>query len=134
MADTAEEVSQRPTANHGGIEVDASSFTAPPRPAERAEACVLNLCPLCDSTFVYPIDWAPCPDGHWSVSLRCPECEWRGGGFYKQALVDRFDEALERGTEQLLDDLNTLAKANMEDQVNRFARALWADMVLPEDF
>jgi hypothetical protein len=48
--------------------------------------------------------------------------------------VDRFDEALDSGTEQLLDDLTTLARANMEEQLQRFVTALWADDILPEDF
>ena len=95
---------------------------------------MLNLCPLCDSSLVYPSDWAPCPDGRWSVSLRCPECEWRGGGIFSQTLVDEFDEELERATEELLGDLSALSRANMEDQLEIFARALWADVVLPEDF
>ena len=41
----------------------------------------------------------------WSVDLRCPDCEWHGSGVYAQEVVDRFDEALDRGTEQLLGDL-----------------------------
>ena len=95
---------------------------------------MLNLCPRCDSALVYPVDWAPSADGRWSVSLRCPECEWTDTGIYSQALVDRFDETLEHGTAQMLDDLNTLARANMAEQVDGFIRALWADTVLPEDF
>ena len=70
----------------------------------------------------------------WTVDLRCPDCEWTGGGVYAQEVVDRFDEALDGGTEQLLDDLNLLARANMEEQVERFVAALWADRILPEDF
>ena len=36
------------------------------------------------------------------------------------------------GTEQLLDDLNMLARANMEDQIEGFSRALWADGSSPK--
>ena len=62
--------------------------------------------------------------GTGSVALRCPECEWNGGGSYSQDIVDRFDEALERGTESVLEDLDLLARANMEDQIDRFVAAL----------
>ena len=68
------------------------------------------------------------------MALRCPECEWNGGGSYSQDIVDRLDEALEQGTESVLDDLNVLARANMEDQIDRFVSALRADQILPEDF
>lgn len=115
--------------------LDVSSF-APGRrqtsPGTDAEA--LHVCPTCASELVYPIDWAPADRTRWSVDLRCPDCEWTGGGVYSQQVVDRFDEALDSGTEQLLDDLTALSRANMEEQLQRFVTALWADDILPEDF
>jgi hypothetical protein len=114
--------------------LDPSSFKAPPRTSEAGRAGALHICPCCDSELVYPLDWKPVAQKRWSVDLRCPDCEWLGGGIYRQEVVDRFDEALDRGTEQVLADLSLLARANMEDQVRRFTAALWAGDVLPEDF
>ena len=94
----------------------------------------LHVCPSCNSDLVYPTDWAPASERQWHVALRCPECEWNGGGRYQQEVVDRLDEALDRGTESVLDDLNVLIRANMEEQIERFAAALQADQILPEDF
>jgi hypothetical protein len=94
----------------------------------------LHICPACDSKLVYPTDWAPAAARRWNVDLRCPECEWTGGGVYAQGIVDRFDEALDDGTEALLEDLNLLARANMEEETERFISAIWAEHVLPEDF
>jgi uncharacterized protein with PIN domain len=94
----------------------------------------LHVCPSCSSELVYPTDWAPARNRHWDVALRCPECEWNGGGSYSQEMVDRLDEALEQGTESVLEDLNVLVRANMEDQIERFVSALRADQILPEDF
>ena len=94
----------------------------------------LHVCPSCNSDLVYPTDWAPASERQWHVALRCPECEWNGGGRYRQDVVDRLDEALDHGTESVLDDLNVLIRANMEDQIERFAAALQADQILPEDF
>jgi uncharacterized protein with PIN domain len=94
----------------------------------------LHVCPSCNSELVYPTDWAPASNRRWQVALRCPECEWNGGGCYSQEVVDRLDETLERGTQSVLDDLNTLVRANMEDQIDRFVSALSADHILPEDF
>jgi predicted RNA-binding Zn-ribbon protein involved in translation (DUF1610 family) len=94
----------------------------------------LHVCPECGSDLVYPTDWAPASERKWHVALRCPECEWNGGGSYSQEVVDRLDEALDRGTEAVLDDLNILVRANMEDQIDRFVDALNGDLILPEDF
>lgn len=102
---------------------------ARPRSAEE-----LELCPCCGRDLVYPVDWAPAGKLQWSVALRCPECEWRGGGVYAQDVVDRFDEVLDDGTQAVLDDLELLTRANMEEQLEGFVAALDADLILPEDF
>lgn len=94
----------------------------------------LTVCPRCARDLVYPTDWAPAGPYRWAVSLRCPECEWHGGGTYGQDEVDRFDEALDAGTQAVLDDLELLTRSNMEEQIERFATALAADLILPEDF
>jgi hypothetical protein len=114
--------------------LDPSTFEAP-RPAplhERAKA--LHICPSCDSDLVFPVDWAPVDRSRWSVDLRCPNCDWNATGVFSQELVDAFDDALDRGTEALLDDLALLARANMEEQIERFVAALNGDRILPEDF
>jgi hypothetical protein len=94
----------------------------------------LHVCPSCACELVYPTDWAPSAEHRWSVELRCPDCEWTGGGTYAQDVVDRFDEALDCGTEAILADLQALARANMEDEVERFVSALDSGLILPEDF
>lgn len=116
-------------------EIDASSFAVPrraPAPARREGA--LHVCPCCDSELVFPTDWAPADSGNWAVELRCPDCEWLGGGVFAQLVVDRFDEALDEGTQQLLTDLQLLSRANMEEQVENFVAALWAGDIQPVDF
>lgn len=94
----------------------------------------LHVCPSCNSELVYPTDWSPAGDLHWEVALRCPECEWNGGGCYSQEIVDRLDEFLDRGTESVLEDLHLLTRANLEQQVESFVAALESDQILPEDF
>jgi hypothetical protein len=114
--------------------LEPSIFEAPLGNSAPRHEDDLHVCPSCNSNLVYPTDWAPANERQWQVALRCPECEWNGGGCYHQDVVDRLDEALDRGTESVLDDLTTLIRANMEDQIERFAAALQADQVLPEDF
>ena len=120
------------TSLEGGLE--PSIFETRLATTTRRRRGDLHVCPSCNSELVYPTDWAPASNRQWQVALRCPECEWNGGGTYSQEVVDRLDEALERGTESVLDDLNTLVRANMEDQIARFVSALSADHILPEDF
>jgi len=115
-------------------EIAPSSF-APRRPGcEPRPSAGLHVCPSCGSEFVHPLTWEPAARKRWSVTLRCPDCGWSGGGVYGQLAVDRFDDVLEQGTEAILDDLRTLTRANMEDEVDRFVAALAAGQVLPEDF
>lgn len=94
----------------------------------------LHICRHCSSDLVYPTEWDEAGATHWEVTLRCPNCEWSGGGIFSQELVERFDEELDRGTESLVRDLKRLMHANMEDEIERFVSALLADHVLPEDF
>ena len=94
----------------------------------------LTLCPCCDRDLVYPVDWEPAGRHGWSISLRCPECEWRDEGVFSQKVADRFDDALDASTQAVLDDYLALVRANMEKDVERFLKALEADLILPEDF
>ena len=94
----------------------------------------LHICPSCDSPLVYPVEWAAVDMTHWRVELRCPECEWSEAGLHEQAVLDRFDQILDSGTDSLVEDLRRLQRANMEDELERFGMALNADLILPEDF
>lgn len=113
----------------------ADSTAAGPATKDRdASAECLELCPDCGGDLVYPTDWAPIGTHRWKVSLRCPECEWYGSGVHEQDIVDRFDEVLDDGTQALLDDLEMLTRANMQEQVDLFVTALRDDLIVPEDF
>jgi hypothetical protein len=94
----------------------------------------LQICPACDSSLAYPVHWSEADQTCWEVTLRCPNCEWSETEVFDQETVERFDEELDRGTDQLVDDLKRLVYANMEEQIDRFCEALVNDHVLPEDF
>jgi hypothetical protein len=94
----------------------------------------LHVCTECSSDLVYPVEWDEAGATHWEVTLRCPNCEWNGTGVFSQDVVERFDEELDRGTEQLVRDLKRMMHANMEDEIERFVHALEADHILPDDF
>lgn len=83
---------------------------------------------------VQPVRWFEQGDRHWHVDLRCPECEWTDRGSFTQDQVDDFDAELDRGCKTLMDDLRTLERANLEEDIDRFVGALEANDILPEDF
>jgi hypothetical protein len=102
--------------------------------ADSRSANPLHECLDCGSGLVYPVDWNEAGPERWTVSLRCPNCETITSGTFRQELVDAFDVELDSGVEALARDLSELARANMADDVERFAAALRADAILPEDF
>jgi hypothetical protein len=109
-------------------------ITSDERGMGAVETADLTCCQHCESNLVYPVDWAEADDDRWEVELRCPNCEWRANGTYEQHVVDQFDMDLDRGTVALMEDLHALARANMEDEIERFVAALNGDHLLPEDF
>ena len=94
----------------------------------------LHVCPRCGSELVQPIRWAAVDMRRWRVDLSCPECAWAGGGVYPQRVLDRFDEILDDGIAAIACELERLERTNMEEDVNRFLDAVFADRILPEDF
>jgi hypothetical protein len=118
-----------------GRSIEVVYYETLPAPAPvQAPLDDLHLCPECDRALVYPVEWEEVSPTHWEVLLRCPNCEWTEAGVYDQRTVDRFDEALDHGTEALMRDLKRLTKANMEEEIDRFTVALASDFILPEDF
>jgi hypothetical protein len=94
----------------------------------------LHVCPDCRCELVQPIDWSEAPHGLWELLLQCPNCFWSGEGLYTQEQVDTLEEHLDDGLTDMLSDLRRLTQANMSEEIERFASALAADLILPEDF
>jgi len=94
----------------------------------------LHTCFHCAGELVFPLDWSEEGPRHWRIVLRCPECESRREGVFDQAAVERLDDELDRGSSALLGDLRRMTHANMSEEIEFFARALDADLILPSDF
>jgi hypothetical protein len=94
----------------------------------------LHCCPDCSGQLVYPVAWEEADETHWSITLRCPNCEWVDDGVFAQEQCDRFDDELERGTDALTRDYKRLMTANLAEEIERFARALEDDHIVPMDF
>ena len=105
------------------------------RKRQSQTAVELHRCSACDSHLVQADGWAQAGTGGlWQIWLRCPDCGGRRTGVYGPEEIDRFDEELDRGTRDLVQLLENLERANMEDALQRFQAALHADLILPEDF
>jgi hypothetical protein len=98
------------------------------------EQAGLHVCPECQSPLVQPISWEEAGASQWQLELLCPNCDWEGGGVYNQHQIERFEDTLETGVQEILQDLQRLTYANMTAEIDRFSAALRADLILPEDF
>jgi hypothetical protein len=94
----------------------------------------LHVCQDCESELVQPVEWQATTDDHWELTLFCPNCDWSCRGVYSHAQLEGLEEQLDLGVEAIVRDLQRLASANMADEIERFAAALGADLILPEDF
>jgi hypothetical protein len=94
----------------------------------------LHICRQCDSELVQPVAWSEAAGDRWELTLECPNCWWTADGLYTREQINELEERLDDGLTEMLGDLKRLAHANMADEIDRFSRALHADMILPEDF
>lgn len=94
----------------------------------------LHVCPTCKSELVQPVEWGEVSDDRWELTLSCPNCDWSCRDVYDHDQVMQLEEQLDEGVSAILGDLKRLANANMADEIDRFASALKADLILPEDF
>lgn len=94
----------------------------------------LEVCPACTGDKVQPLWWEQEPQRRWRVALWCPECDWETHGVYHQDELERFDAALDRGADLLLDQLKTYTSELMQEELEVLRRALDADVVGPDDF
>ena len=103
----------------------------PPEPTGDYE---LHVCLDCHCPLVHPTEWEEAGPESWRVVLECPNCQVMREGVFTQECVERFDEELDRGADRLAADYRRLMRANMVEEIDRFAGALEADAILPEDF
>jgi hypothetical protein len=94
----------------------------------------LHVCPCCACELVQPVAWAPASGDQWLLRLECPNCRWTAKGSYDRGQIERLERRLEDGFARMLEDLRRLKQANIVERIDRFIAALWADLILPEDF
>ena len=101
---------------------------------DEPEARPLHVCPSCSSHLVQPVAWSESTEGRWELELECPNCLWTDSGIFDREQVEQLEDQLDEGLADMLGDLQRLTQANMADEIERFSRALAANVILPEDF
>ena len=104
--------------------------------AQRADAQGgLHVCPSCTGSFVVPgDDWEVVAERLCRLELHCVACGWEKTAIYSEAELEMLDRELDRGYADLLWALEVLWIGNEEAAIDRFAAALSAGAILPEDF
>jgi len=94
----------------------------------------LQICPHCASELVQPVGWEEQSGSRWHLELACPNCSWSDSGVFDSAQVEAFEDRLDEGLRDMIEDLQRLAQSNLAGEFERFVRALDVDLILPEDF
>ncbi len=94
----------------------------------------LTLCGSCGSPLVQPVGWESHGAKAWQLELRCPECEQRATAVVEDDLAEQLTLFHERARALVELSMVRLASDNAEREIERFARALEQDLILPEDF
>jgi hypothetical protein len=96
---------------------------------------LLHICPACRSSLVQPTCWEQQEDRtRWRLWRRCPECEWTCDEVHEEAEIDVFDEQLDFGAHELVNELRALEHANMAEMADVFIIALTIDLISADDF
>ena len=106
-----------------------------PSPLQVADVAAVEMCTTCREPFVVPVDILGVV-AHWryTVALTCVNCGWSGVQVHDETALERLDRALDAQAVQMRAAIEVLAVARELDLIDRFARALAEDDVLPEDF
>jgi hypothetical protein len=95
----------------------------------------LHLCPSCRQPFVAPREiLAEHEDGQLVVDLGCANCGWSAVQLHDNVDLCALDRALDRHSARIEAAADALALSCELERIDRFAEALQAGHILPEDF
>jgi hypothetical protein len=115
------------------VQIGMSRFdNTTPEPAVRRD---LHICARCRAPFVVPVSILDVhDDGRYVVELGCSNCEAASLAVHDEASLEALDHELDRSLLAMQEALDTLVLADELERIDRFAEALQADLILPEDF
>jgi hypothetical protein len=95
----------------------------------------LRFCPTCRQPFVAPRQiLASHEDGQHVVELVCSNCQWWAIQLHDGVRLSALDRALDRDSALIEAAAKALALSLELERIDRFADALHAGHILPEDF
>jgi hypothetical protein len=96
----------------------------------------LHVCGSCRRPFVVPQAVLRVLDGRdeYCVELACADCGWSHVGTYAGDALEALDRELDRGQAEIHAAVAVFEAVEELMRIDRFAAALHADLILPEDF
>lgn len=93
-----------------------------------------EICELCFSDLVQPIDAEADPAGTVTLTLRCPECHHIRTGECSWEEARAYGRHFAAGKAELRKFYHELAGENLRDELDCFVLALHTDLIGPDDF
>ena len=94
----------------------------------------LEICLVCNTDFVNPVDWEPLDGGRWWMLLRCGGCDTWRDVTVPDAVAERYDAELDRRLDVLDGTLHRLDRQRMVGEVEVMVDALRRGLVDAADF
>ena len=102
--------------------------------SEKKLTSPFETCPVCGDENVYPVERYQMNDLEWKVLLLCPDCHTKRELITDRETVRDLLKIARTKREQILKELDSMQKKNMEEEAEKFITALNKDYVLPIDF
>ena len=103
--------------------------------ASGLRAALLQICAECDRPFVVPRSIVDILDAdRYLVELGCSNCGHTSLAQHYDEELEALDFELQASADQIREALELISLVDELEQIDRFAAALGADHILPEDF
>ena len=95
----------------------------------------LHICDVCDRDFIVPVSVVDLIDHERCVvELTCTNCGTTSLSVHDDQALMELDRHLDAAQQAMRNTLDVLDVLDEAERVDRFAEALHADLILPEDF
>jgi hypothetical protein len=95
-------------------------------------------CPQCKEPFLgpqMPNALVDIPDtDHYTIALECANCDYMALGTYNDEELEQLEEEIDNQKEQIRAGVAIMELTDRMEAIDRFAKALEDNQILPEDF
>lgn len=93
-----------------------------------------QVCVVCKSDFVYPVERYQINDQDWRILLLCPECQTLRETIVDRDVVRELLRTARIRREGIPKELKSMEKKHMEEEAEKTISAIQKDRILPIDF